>query len=60
MDSDTGESVLDVVRVPEGYSLQMAFAKPNPELHITGGYISVILDREQAATVADLLRGLEP
>lgn len=52
--------MLDVVRVPEGYSLQMAFAKPHPDLHITGGYISVILDQEQAATVARILHGMQP
>lgn len=41
VDSDTGESVLDVVRVPEGWSLQVYDLSDELE------YRSVILDVDQ-------------
>lgn len=53
-DSDTGESKLDVVRVPEGFSFQMAYVTE------PGGYVSVIVSPEDALNLADFLRGLDP
>lgn len=41
LDSDTGESRLDVVRVPEGVSVQVA-------VHGGADFVSVILSPDQA------------
>jgi hypothetical protein len=46
-DCDTGESTLDVVRIPEGYSLQLHWG--------SGGFSSIILDPEAAARLARTL-----
>lgn len=42
IDCDTGESTLDVVRVPEGLSFQMAF-REGTGLEIPGGFVSTIM-----------------
>jgi hypothetical protein len=52
-DSDTGESTLDVVAVPEGFSFQMHY------LHAEGpdqnDYLSVIVSPADAAELRDFL-----
>lgn len=54
IDSDTGESSMDVVRVPEGFSIQLGMRNgvPMPE-----DYISVILNPEQVDELAVFLTG---
>lgn len=53
-DSDTGESSVDVVRVPEGFSLQMGYTDQslNPEGF---DYISVIVSKDDAFKLVDFL-----
>lgn len=52
-DSDTGESQLDVVPVPEGFSFQM---HGHPDL-VAGDYVSVIVNPAQAAKLIKYLMG---
>lgn len=49
-DSDSGESGLDVVPVPEGFSFQMY-------LHAEEGYISVIVSPRDCARLIRYLQG---
>src|SRR6266540_3460895 len=53
-DSDTGESVLDVVRVDEGFSFQMGPVK-GVETMEWPDYISTIVSPEDAAKLAQFL-----
>lgn len=53
-DADTGESDLQVVPVPEGFSFQMALADTMPLEGAT--MVSCIVSRADAARLVDFLR----
>lgn len=57
-DTDTGESCMDVVEVPEGVSLQMYY---HPSVQRDGEgwpteYISIVLDRTRIEELVEILR----
>jgi hypothetical protein len=51
-DEDTDESLMDVVKVPEGFSIQMSMKHGQP---MPQDYISVIVRPENARALADFL-----
>ncbi len=56
-DSDTGESLMDVVEVEAGLSLQLGYAE-GVEItkdHLEAEYITLILDRQGEAELFDFL-----
>lgn len=53
-DCDTGETTLDVVRVPEGFSLQLAYVADPRD--VDPDFLSIVLDDAAAARLADALR----
>lgn len=54
-DSDTGETSLDVVQVPEGHSLQLGLEPQARALVDSPPMLSIILDAWQAADLSGLL-----
>jgi hypothetical protein len=57
-DSDTGESTMDVVRVPEGFSFQVSYiAGEGPDMN---DMVSVILSPEQANDLRDFILESRP
>lgn len=52
VDNDTGESVLHAKRVPEGFSIQLAYRAKAEE---GSEYISIVLYPESAVLLAEFL-----